>query len=265
MSSVSQTPNNHPHLCQASPGASLAAFPHLASARPGTAMSSQMSKALRLPKQCVLTIHPALGHGPCLCLPRAHRTSPLPHHNLGPTRPCSAGSHRLMGSESGGMPWRGGYRKPWQLLARGRLRQSFGRIPVPCPRPPMPTLTPLPASGWHGPRPAPQPPWTQWDRSSCWPRRSPRRLCGERVAEPDNCPAGAHLLGDPDTLLSTGDSGSDLTQDNRGVLGTQPSLLCTLAQHGLRAPEGLSPGGASLLRGVRAGLLSWDYHHRLPV
>lgn len=62
-----------------------------------------------------------------------------------------------MGTESGGTPWRAVV----QLLATGRLSQSSGRILVPFPRPPMPTLTPLPASGWHGPRPAPQPPWTQ--------------------------------------------------------------------------------------------------------
>lgn len=47
----------------------------------------------------------------------------------------------------------------------------------PPPRPPRPTLTPPPASGWPGQRPAPQPPWTQWGHSSCWPRQSPRRLC----------------------------------------------------------------------------------------
>lgn len=98
-----------------------------------------------------------------------------------------------------------------------------------------PTLTPPPAFGWHGLRPAPQPPWTRWDRNSCWPQQSPHRLCRDRVTELELCSAVASLLRDPDVLLFNWGPGSDLTQDNRNIRSTQPFLLC-LAQDGLWDP-----------------------------
>lgn len=147
------------------------------------------------------------------------------------------------------------------IVAMSSLNQSFSGLlahnPQTChPRPLMPTLTPPPASGWHGLRPAPQPPWTRWDHSSCWPRQSPRRLCRERVAEPEDCPAVAPLLGDPDYLRPR--EGSYLY--NRNVLSPQSPLLHTLTQQGLQAPTGI-PRRLQLYSsaGFRAGLESWDH------
>lgn len=138
-------------------------------------------------------------------------------------------------------------------------RVPWGTSPPQPTRPLKPTLTPPPAFGWPGRKPAPQPPWTRWDRNSCWPQQSPHRLCRDRVPEPEGCPAVAFLLGDPDALLFHWGPGRDLTQDNRALLSPQPSLLC-LAHQGdpAEGPRRLYPSSS---REFRAELQSWDHFY----
>lgn len=169
MSSVSQTPSHHPtSLRKVSPGSLPAPFPHLA--LPGSLQTCRVRCAR--PSDCPSS-GLALGHSSFpFCLPRVHITSPLPHYSLRHTLP-----HSCHGQLKPALQW-----------------TSCLPSPACHPRPLMPTLTPPPASGWHGRRPAPQPPWTRWDHSSCWPRRSPHRLCRERVAEPEDCPQSSLFL-----------------------------------------------------------------------
>lgn len=69
----------------------------------------------------------------------------------------------------------------------------------------------------------------------------------------------AFLLGDPDALFFSWGPGRDLTQGDRNVLSTQPSLLC-LAQHGLgdpaQGPRRLQPSSVEF----KAELPPWDHH-----